>query len=368
MLTTFHIRKFDYVLVLASLALTSFGILAIHSARPELVGRQLMGLGIGLIAMIVISALDYKTILRYYYVWYAIALVFLLWVLLFGLQVNGARRWIVFGPITFQPSEASKLLLILFYSKFIMKMKEKVNSLVLLLISMALALPPLLMILKEPDLSTTLMVSLIIACLLFAGGLDYKLIGGILAVMLPAAGGLLFAVVNLSAVFPDYQRNRILAWLNPEAYATSYAYQTMQSIRAIGSGQLFGKWSNPNPSSSLLDSGFLSESQTDFIFSVIGEEYGFIGTCLVLVLLTAIAVRCFMIGGQARKMSGRLIACGVGSWIGFQGMLNIGVAVGMVPNTGIPLPFVSYGLTSLVSLFAGIGFVLNVRMQTGKQA
>ena len=135
---------------------------------------------------------------------------------------------------------------------------------------------------------------------------------------------------------------------------------------AIGSGQLLGKGYNTNEISSVLNGGFVSESQTDFIFTVVGEEFGFIGGCSVIVLILLIAIECMVIAGRAKDLTGQLIATGMGAWIGFQGFLNIGVATGALPNTGIPLPFVSAGLTSLVSCFAGMGFVLNVRLQGKK--
>ncbi|MBO5622473.1 MAG: FtsW/RodA/SpoVE family cell cycle protein, partial [Butyrivibrio sp.] len=171
------------------------------------------------------------------------------------------------------------------------------------------------------------------------------------------------AVQGESSILHDYQQRRILAWLHPEDYANSDAYQTLNSMMAIGSGQLYGKGYNTNEISSVLNGGFISESQTDFIFTVIGEEFGFVGAVLVVALIVFIAIRCFMISLRAKNVAGQLIAAGVGAWIGFQGFLNMGVATGVMPNTGIPLPFVSYGLTSLISAYIGIGFVLNVRLQ-----
>ena len=174
------------------------------------------------------------------------------------------------------------------------------------------------------------------------------------------------AVQGESSILHEYQQRRILAWLHPEDYANSDAYQTLNSMMAIGSGQLYGKGYNTNEISSVLNGGFISESPTDFIFTVIGEEFGFVGACIVIVLILAISIECFMISMRARNRAGEIIAAGVGAWIGFQGFINIGVATGVIPNTGIPLPFVSYGLTSLLSSYMGIGFVLNVRLQSNK--
>ena len=180
--------------------------------------------------------------------------------------------------------------------------------------------------------------------------------------MIPAFIWILFqATRGDSSVFSQYQRNRILAWLHPENFADTTAYQTTNSMMAIGSGGLYGK--GVDGASSFLETGYISESQTDFIFTVIGETFGFIGCCAVVILILLITVKCFLIAARAKDMQGRIIASGMGAWIGLQSFLNIGVATGLLPNTGIPLPFVSYGLTSLVCLYAGIGFILNVRMQ-----
>ena len=212
------------------------------------------------------------------------------------------------------------------------------------------------------------MVAVILAGMLFVGGMSGKLAAGIVVVAVPSAVIFLNLVVQEgSTLLDDYQRGRILAWLHPEDYATTIAYQTMNSIMAIGSGQLLGKGYNTNEISSLLNSGYISESQTDFIFTVIGEEFGFIGACIVVLLLALVAIRLFWTARETKDTAGAVLTAGVGTWIGFQGFMNIAVATGVGPNTGIPLPFVSYGLTSLLCLYAGLGFVMNVRMQNKQQ-
>ena len=161
----------------------------------------------------------------------------------------------------------------------------------------------------------------------------------------------------------DYQQRRILAFLNPSEYANEEGYQQENSVMAIGSGQLYGKGYKNNLISSVKNANFIAEQQTDFIFAVIGEEFGFIGGCTVIGLLLLIAIECLRIARRAKDLAGTIIASGVGVMIGFQGFINIGVATYLLPNTGLPLPFVSYGLTSLISSFIGIGFVLNVGLQ-----
>ena len=161
----------------------------------------------------------------------------------------------------------------------------------------------------------------------------------------------------------DYQRNRIMAFFDPATYADTEAYQQLNSVIAIGSGQLWGKGLNNTDIASVKNGNFLPESQTDFIFAIIGEELGFIGSAVVILLLILIAMRCVSIARVAKDTAGMVIAAGIGALIGIQGFMNIAVATMMMPNTGLPLPFVSYGLSSLVSMYIGIGFVLNVGLQ-----
>jgi rod shape determining protein RodA len=358
----FSIRKYDFLLVILVTSLSIFGVVAVTSADPGLTARQIYGLAIGLVVMLVVSVVDYRKVLRLYWAAYAACIFLLVLVWRFGVSGGGARRWINIAGLTFQPSEAGKILLILFFAKFIMEYRDRWSSVFLFPVCCVLVLLPVGLIVVEPDLSTSLMVMIIFCVLMFVGVLSYQFVAGVLAVLIPVTGLFFFMVLN-GMVLSGYQQQRILAWLHPENYATTTAYQTMQSITAIGSGGLLGKGSLES-SVSLLETGFISESQTDFIFTVIGEEFGFVGTCTIVLLVAAIAVRCFQIAQKADDLAGRLIASGMGAWIGFQGFMNIGVATGLLPNTGIPLPFVSYGLTSLVSLFAGIGFTINVRMQS----
>lgn len=364
MFENFSIRKFDFLLTAMVVLLTLIGILAIRSAAPSLMDRQVMGFGIGILALIAAAVVDYRRILDFYWGFYVLAVLLLVSVLLFGSTGGGARRWITISGLTFQPSEAAKLLLILFYSALIIKLRRNMHWLLMPVIVLGLAVIPAVLIVKEPDLSTTLVLLIIICSLLFAGGLDYKIIFGVMAVMIPIAVLFFFMVLQPGQTLLNaYQQSRILAWIRPEEYASTTAYQTIKSMTAIGSGRLMGKGYNTTTISSLLNTGFLSQAQTDFIFAVIGEEFGFIGCCLVVILVLGICVRCFAIASKARNLRGRILASGIGSWIGFQGFINICVTIGLLPNTGIPLPFVSYGLTSLVCLFAGIGFVLSVGMR-----
>lgn len=364
----YKLIDYDFMLVLMVVGLTIFGIMAINSAEPGSSKKQIAGLVMGVVLMVFISLLDYLLIIKLYILFYIGNAVLLALVLSpLGSSTNGAQRWINLFGITFQPSEAAKILLILFYAQFIMKYKDRVKSFGFVLICLAFLVLPLGLIAGQPDLSTCIMVMTIFCVIMFVAGINIRIVIAVLSVAIPTVLFVIYnAVQGESSILHDYQQRRILAWLHPEDYANAEAYQTLNSMMAIGSGQLYGKGYNTNEISSVLNGGFISESPTDFIFTVIGEEFGFVGACIVVMLILAISVECFNVSMRAKDKAGEIIAAGVGAWIGFQGFINIGVATGVIPNTGIPLPFVSYGLTSLLSSFMGIGFVLNVRLQSEK--
>lgn len=364
MLKKYRVRDYDFKLIIMLIAITVVGILVIGSADRSYQSKQIRGFVMGLFLMVVISLFDYSTFLNFYWIIYIGNLVLLLLVEFFGEKSNNAQRWVSIAGIRFQPSETAKILLILFYAQYIMKHKETISSLKTIISMLVLLAPPLLLIYRQPDLSTTIMIALLFCVLLFMGGLSYKIIFGVLAIAVPLFVIFLTLVLQPDqTLLKDYQQTRILAWLNPAEYSTSEGYQQENSKMAIGSGELFGKGLNNNEISSVKNGNFISEPQTDFIFAIVGEELGFAGGCLVVGLLFLITLECLMIARKAKDIAGMLIATGMATVIGFQSFMNIGVATGIVPNTGIPLPFVSYGLTSLVSLYIGMGFVLNVRLQ-----
>lgn len=364
MLKKYRVRDYDFKLIIMLIAITVVGILVIGSADRSYQSKQILGFVMGLFLMVVISLFDYSTFLNFYWIIYIGNLVLLLLVEFFGEKSNNAQRWVSIAGIRFQPSETAKILLILFYAQYIMKHKETISSLKTIISMLVLLSPPLLLVYRQPDLSTTIMIALLFCVLLFMGGLSYKIIFGVLAIAVPLFVIFLTLVLQPDqTLLKDYQQTRILAWLNPAEYSTSEGYQQENSKMAIGSGELFGKGLNNNEISSVKNGNFISEPQTDFIFAIVGEELGFAGGCLVVGLLFLITLECLMIARKAKDIAGMLIATGMATVIGFQSFMNIGVATGIVPNTGIPLPFVSCGLTSLGSLYIGMGVVLNVRLQ-----
>ena len=359
----FKVRDYDFLLILLVAGIATMGVFAVGSAEPNLFKKQMYGAIAGVAVMVLLSFIDYHFILKFYWIIYGINAALLLMVLFMGDSSHNAQRWLKIGSIKFQPSELAKILLILFFAQFIMKMREKFNSFRSIALCMLLALIPIALVYKQPDLSTTIMLTLIFAVIMFAGKLKFRVILGILAIVIPAVAIFIsIAMKPGSTVLEDYQLERILSFQDPESYP-ELVYQQTNSVTAIASGQLDGKGYRNNEITSVKNGNFLDEDQTDFIFAIIGEEFGFKGTVLVIVLLFLVALECVSIGRRAPDIGGSIIASSMGGLIGFQSFINIGVATFIIPNTGLPLPFVSYGLTSLLTLFAGMGIVINVRTQ-----
>lgn len=368
MLKRYKLKNYRFLLILYLCALTIIGILVIGSAKESVQNKQIFGFVAGLIVMLAVSFIDYSFLLKFPWLFYAGGIVVMLLVKTpLGHEVNGARRWIKLGEsFTFQPSEMVKIVMILFFAYFFMKYKENLNTVKTLLLSFVIAGILLFLILEQPDLSTTIATTVIFIVLLYVAGLSYKIIVSVLAIVVPVASVALIYIVQKAKdaefVAQNYQIKRILAWLYPTKYADN-ALQQQNAIMAIGSGGLFGKGLNNSEATSMKNANFIVEPQTDFIYAVVGEELGFIGCAAVILLLLLIVVECIYIGSKAKDLAGKLICCGMATLIGFQSFINLCVATGLFPNTGIPLPFVSYGLTSLVTLYGGMGLVLNVALQ-----
>ncbi len=368
MLKNYHLRNYNFKLLILVLVATIIGTLMINSADSSYLNKQVIGLVICLIGMITLSLIDYKFIEKLHFILYVINVILLLCVIFFGTEVNGAQRWLGSSDfITIQPSEFTKIIMIICAAHFLAERKENINSFKTLLEYAILCGIPLILIVSQPDLSTTIDVFVILFAMLFVAGLSYKIIGIAILCVIPLAGSFLWYIKQPDPLFlEDYQVTRILAFLYPEDYASTTQYQQDNSVMAIGSGQLWGKGLNSSTLATVKDTNLISEQQTDFIFSVVGEELGFVGSVLVVVILGMIVLQCIRTARKANDNMGMLIATGAATLFGFQSFINIAVATSLIPNTGIPLPFISYGLSSLVSSCAAIGLVMNVSLQRKK--
>ena len=363
----YKVRNYDFKLILLILALSTIGVFAVGSAQQSVQQKQLIGVIAGTFLMVVISLLDYTVLLKLYWLMYLGNLVLLLLVRYLGYETKGAQRWFQFpGGFRFQPSETAKILLILFFAQFIMKHIEKFNTFRIIGLCVLLMAAPWYQIYKQPDLSTSIVMLALFCIIMFAGGLSFKVIFGAAAVAIPALALLVALALQPDSdntILTNNQKGRILAFIYPEQYATTTAYQQLNSVTAIASGMLDGKGYKNNEITSVKNGNFISEAQTDFIFAVIGEEFGFKGSLAVIALEMLIALECIHVARRAREPAGAIIAASMGGLVGVQAFINIGVATFILPTTGLTLPFVSYGLTSLMSLYIGMGFVLNVRLQ-----
>ncbi len=368
MLEKYHLRNYNFKLLLLVLFACIFGTLMINSADSSYLKKQVLGMVVCLIGMIVLSLIDYKFIRKFQALLYVINLALLLAVLLFGTSANGAQRWLGSEDlITVQPSEFAKIIMIICAAHYLTEHKDSINSFKTLMGYALLCAVPLALIITQPDLSTTIDIFVILCVMIFVAGLSYKIIGIAILCFIPLAGSFIWYIKRPNPLFfKDYQIQRILSFLYPEDYVSTTQYQQDNSVMAIGSGQLFGKGLNSSTLATVKDANLISEQQTDFIFSVVGEELGFVGSVLIIVILGLIVVQCIRTARKANDDMGMYIATGVATLIGFQTFINIGVATSLLPNTGIPLPFISYGLSSLVSCCAAIGLVLNVSLQRRK--
>lgn len=380
----YHLSNYSFFLVATILATGMMGVLYINSASPDHVKKQVLGLVLGLIGMVIVSLIDYNKLFHFIWLFYAGNLLLLLAVKFFGKTVGGAKRWLGFGGFSLQASEVTKIVMVLFVAYFIREHEDEMGDLKTLIKLAVLCAIPLFMVVSQPDLSTTLDICFILLGMIFVGGLDKKIIQRAILIGVPLFVAFIFYIQTPNPLFiKDYQVNRIMSFINPEKYADSTAYQQSNSIMAIGSGQLFGKGLKNNEISesntmisdvdemdesseikvTVKDTNLVSEQQTDFIFSIIGEETGFVGCMIVIGLLLTIVFQCLWVANRSGDLAGKLICVGIAGLICFQSFINIGVATFILPNTGLPLPFISYGPTSIVCNMAGMGLVLNVGLQ-----
>lgn len=368
MLKGYRLKDYNFKLVFLVIVATVFGTIVIHSADSSYTMKQIIGLVGCLCVMAVVSLIDYHYFCKLWLVLYFLNIIMILGLRLFGKTVNGARRWYGIGDfMTIQPSEFSKIIMIICLAVLLPKLKDKINnwkSLILLAVFCAI---PLAVVVQQPDLSTTIDMFLFMLAMIFVAGISYKVIGIAILIMIPLSSVVLWYLQQPNQkLISENQQGRILAFLYPQDYALSTAYQQANSVMAIGSGMLSGKGLASDSVATVKDANLISEQQTDFIFSVVGEELGFIGCVFIIAIILLIVLQCIRIARKAEDQEGMLIATGVAALICFQTFINIGVATQILPNTGLPLTFVSYGLSSLLSSCGGIGLVLNVGLHRKK--
>jgi rod shape determining protein RodA len=357
-------RDFDWVLLGFVLVLSVVSVLEIRSATAMtkfhgFQQKQMVFLAVGLVGMFAISLIDYHRLLEIAYWAYGVSLVSLVAVRVVGTKVLGARRWVnLGGGIHFQPSEWVRLVLVLVAARFFWEIVESGRELSWKDIGKAFLLigVPMVMVLKQPDLGTSLTYLPVLIVGLFLGGIRFKQ-AGILVVAVLLLGGI---GLSTGKLLKPYQRARLTAFMNPDSDPQTSGYQIRQSLIAVGSGGLWGKGTNKGTQT---QGDFLPIPYTDFIFAAFCEEHGFIGAVGVLLLYFLILVRMIQNAQTAADPAGSLIVMGVMGVLLFQIAVNIGMCVGLMPVTGIPLPLMSYGGSSVIYMFLALGIVMNIRMR-----
>ena len=352
------LQNVDWPLLGAALFIIALSLTCLWSLNPgrgisALMWRQLSWVGVGMIGLLVVVSVDYRTLVRFAPVFYVIGLGLLLSVFVLGRTVSGARRWIHVGPLTVQPSELFKLIFIITLAWALTSARGERLGRAALVGTFVLLGVPFFLVVKQPDLGTALVLVPVLGATLVGLGLRMKVLGGL------ALGSV--ALMPLAwFVLKPYQRDRLLVYLDPFRDPLGTAYNVIQAKIAIGSGQLLGKGIGGATQSRL---AFLPERHTDFIFAVFAEMWGFLG-CLVLIVAYALLVlRGFEIAAGTRDTRGRILALGVTSVFAVQILINIGMVTGLLPIVGIPLPLMSYGGSSMVVSLTALGLLISIRMR-----
>lgn len=360
----------DYTLLFIVLFLLAFGLVMLYSTSAYdanltyndstyLFRKQIFSTLAGLVVLFIVSHLPYHIWERFAVIGYGVSVALVLLIIPFGIEANGAKRWLrVFG-ISLQPAEVAKLAMILFLAYLICKMGRNIRTMKGFLVVLGAAAPisGLIYVITR-NLSSAIIIMGIVVVMLFVACPDYKrfIILGLIGIA--GVAGIVFLIVKMSesGSVGSFRGERILAWLDPEAYASGKGFQTLQALYAIGSGGILGK----GLGQSMQKLGFLPEAQNDMIFSIICEELGLFGAIAVLMMFILLIWRCMIIANNAPDLFGALLVVGVMGHIAIQVILNVAVVTNTIPNTGISLPFISYGGSSVMFLLAEIGIVFSV--------
>ncbi len=364
-------RYYDYSLLFITIVINIFGLIMIYSASSYtaqlkyndaayFVSRQALFVFIGFILMLIASAFDYHWYSRISGIGYLVAVVLMVYVTFWGRVVNGKRRWINLGGLTFQPTEVAKLEIIIILSAYIVAMGKEINTWKGLMVVMAID-APLAAIVAANNLSSGIILVGIAFVISFVATKKYAIYAGCVGagVAFIALVKPISAALHAIGILRGYQYSRIMVWLDPSSYPQDGGYQVLQGLYAIGSGGLMGK----GLGESIQKMGFVPEAQNDMIFSIICEELGLFGAATLVLLFLYMLYRIFVIANSAPDLFGSLLCVGVLAHIAIQVVLNIAVVTNTIPNTGITLPFISYGGTSVMVLLLEIGIVLSVSHQ-----
>lgn len=370
----YNFKRYSFYLIAIVIVLGLFSVYFVKQAGGAEFGtsnmkKQIVALLIGLFIAIFLSILDYHFITQFSVIYYIIGTLLVAATRFSPIGTDldtDSYRWIQLFGINFQPAELMKILLILSLAVFFCKYEDYMERFRIVIMAGIVMIIPTGFVLVQSDLSSSLVMMFIFAMMIFAAGLSYKIIVPLLAIGIPTFLVTFWYIQQpFQKLLNKYQQMRIVGFRNPDLYDNSIMYQQNHSVQAIASGRLIGKLFMNNASDSR-GYRYVDVIESDFIFTVIGEEVGFIGSCVIIGLLAIVIIICLRIASRASDRLGMLIAIGVASMFMFQVFANIGVASRILPNTGLPLPFLSSGISSMISSMIGIGLVLNIGIQTSR--
>lgn len=363
-LSEYNFKKLDLLLLVTAILLGCIGAVVLNlipGVKEDMSVKQMLGVFFGFCLAIFVSLFDYHFIAKFYILLYLLNLAMLILVKFtsFGISVYDSKRWLgIENVFSFQPSELTKIIMIIVIAKFFDLFKERLHKLSTFILAAIIMGIPTVLILIQTDLSTSIVLVACFAVMVFASGYSLKILGVLVSIFIPLFSVLFWYVQQpTQKLLKPYQQKRILSLLNPEAYP-DLIYQQKNAVEAISSGGLLGKTFIGD--TGIRGTAYVPVIESDFIFTAIGEEFGFIGTAIVILLLAFISFRIILIGSKSYDLMGKIIASGVASIILLQTFVNIGVVSMILPNTGIPLPFVSSGLSSVVGCYSMLGVVLNI--------
>lgn len=358
------LKHIDIGIIIVPILLVAFSVINIYSAvrtKPELAGNwklQIIWTIMGLLLVYLLLTFDYNILMNYAEIIYAASIVLLIFNDVAGKTVNGATGWISIGSRAIQPSEFAKIALIILLAKKIDNMKGDINNIKNFLKLLIYSGITMVLIVIQPDMGMTMVCFFIVLGIFFIAGLDLKIIlGGIFTIILS-----IVCVWNTS-LMKAYWKERFTSFLHPEKYSISTGLQLIQSKIGIGSGGVYGKGFL---NGTQVQGGFIPETHTDFIFAVVGEEWGLVGGIILLILYIILLCKIINVGKNAKDLFGRIFCVGIASSFLFSVLQNIGMTIGIMPISGLALPFVSYGGSSILTGFIGIGLVLNIGMRKNK--
>ncbi|MBK3493919.1 rod shape-determining protein RodA [Viridibacillus sp. YIM B01967] len=369
----------DYVLLITLFCLFIFSLIAVYSGSGQyethdpyyFVKRQVIWYIIGTAVLVGVALFDFELLERWTLPLYSIGIGLLILVHFFGTFKNGATRWINLGFFDLQPSEFMKVFLIIYLSVVLKRFANQAlsfkYSISITIKVLLITIVPFYLILVQPDLGSALVIAAIALSLILVSGIAFKVVGILVSSFIALIGFLVYLHNNFYDIFikiiKPHQLERIYGWLSPDEYALSYGYQLKQAVLGIGSGQMYGSGFNQGRQ---VQSGNIPEAHTDFIFSVIGEEFGFIGASILITLYFILLYRITIIGLSANNRLGYYICAGVIGLIAFQVFQNISMTIGLMPVTGIALPLLSYGGSALITNMIALGLVFSVNLRTKK--